>query len=138
MSRLASTRSMAGGSTSTIGRSGGAVVRVDWPGIREGIDRFEEDADDLYLIFRPLTSPGTADADFRAAVERANQGSQDRVGLTDPGNQVGGQGGDSTPDGPTVWFDMPAGDDENMLWLTDLAQHLADAGRAGLIEAHGG
>jgi hypothetical protein len=118
--------------------SAGAVVRVDLPGIREGIDRFEEDYDDLYLIFRPLTDPATAEPDFRAAVEWANQRSQERVGQTDPGNQVGGQGGDSTPNGPTVWFDMPAGDDENVLWLTDLAQHLADAGRAGLIEAHSG
>jgi hypothetical protein len=117
--------------------SGGAVVRVDWPGIREGIDRFEEDSDDLSLIFRPLNGSGTADEDFRMAVERANQGSQDRVGLTDPGNQVGGQGGGSTPEGPTVWFDMPGGDDENVLWLTDVAQHLADAGCEGVIEAHG-
>jgi hypothetical protein len=111
--------------------SGGAVVQVD---------RFEEDSEDLYLIFRPLTSglnpPGTPDAEFQAAVEHANHGSQERVALTDPGNQVGGQGGDSTPEGPTVWFDMPAGDDENILWLTDLAQYLADAGQAGLIEAH--
>lgn len=115
--------------------SGGAVVRVDWPGIREGLDRFEKDADDLYLIFRPQTGDVDMWADFRAVVDRANQGSQRRISVTDPGNQVGGQGGDDTPEGPTVWFDMPAGDDENVLWLTDLARHLADTGHPGFLEA---